>query len=246
MITRTLPPPPPISTLAAVTQLSLFLDFDGTLVEIAAGPDAIEVPGNLPSRLARLADYHEGRVALVSGRGLDNIAQHVGPLTIARAGSHGADRVDASGNPIGTAPVPLVGQTLSALATLAEIHGALLERKQHGAALHYRARPESGPAIDEAASAIASDFGLITKRGKCVIELVRPGADKAGAVRSFMDLPPFAGTMPVFIGDDVTDEDGFVAAIEFGGFGIAVGERPSRNARYTLNSVKEVYAWLNL
>lgn len=242
----TLPPPPPLSQLCEAGPVALFLDFDGTLIEIASGPDAIDVPDNLPDRFDILAARLEGRLALVSGRGLDNIHRHIGALKIARAGSHGADRVLADGSVLGERAQPLTPQVIEALADLAEEYGALLERKAHGAALHYRSNPESGEAIGVAAAAIASENGLVVKRGKCVAELVRPGADKGGAVAAFMEVAPFAGSTPVFIGDDVTDEDGFIAAEKLGGFGIAVGERASQNARYHLPLVKDVHAWLNL
>lgn len=246
MSSSALPPPPPLSQLCEAGPTALFLDFDGTLVEIASGPDAIDVPDNLPGRFDILAARLEGRLALVSGRGLDNINHHIGALTIARAGSHGADRVLADGTMLGERAQPLTPQVIEALADLARDYGALLERKAHGAALHYRSNPDSGEAIGMAAAAIASDHGLVVKRGKCVAELVRPGADKGGAVAAFMNISPFAGSVPVFIGDDVTDEDGFIAAETLGGFGIAVGERASPNARYHLPLVKDVHAWLNL
>lgn len=242
----TLPPPPSLSQLCEVGPVALFLDFDGTLIEIASGPDAINVPDNLPSRFASLAARLEGRLALVSGRGLDNINHHVGPLTIARAGSHGADRVLADDSVLGEPAQPLSPNVVEALSDLAKEHGALFERKAHGGALHYRPNPEKGEAIGVAAEAIAKAHCLIAKRGKCVIELVRPGADKCGAVAAFMNVAPFAGSMPVFVGDDVTDEDGFSAAEKLGGFGIAVGEREPQNARYHLPQVKDVHEWLNL
>ncbi|MGB7372579.1 trehalose-phosphatase [Pontixanthobacter sp.] len=225
---------------------ALFLDFDGTLIEIASGPDAIEVPGDLPQRLNKLAARMDRRLALVSGRSLDNIAEHIGPLDIARAGSHGADRLPADGPRLGEPPMPLDAAVIAALQAVSLKFDALLEQKTHGAALHFRANPESSPAIEAAASQIASEYGLDTKSGKCVIELVRTGADKGGAVRAFMDVAPFAGSVPIFIGDDVTDEDGFAAAANLGGFGIAVGERPSHNAQYTLSTVKDVHQWLSL
>lgn len=246
MSAEALPPPPPLSQLCEAGPHALFLDFDGTLIEIASGPDAIVVPSDLPQRFDALAARLDGRLALVSGRGLDNIAQHIDPLNIARAGSHGADRLLADGSYLGESPQALAAETLEALRVISQDHNALLERKAHGAALHYRANPDSGPVIEAVASRIAKDHGLDAKSGKCVVELVRPGADKGGAVRAFMDIAPFAGSTPIFIGDDVTDEDGFAAAADLGGFGIAVGERPSHNAQYTLSTVKDVHQWLSL
>ncbi|MDZ4367061.1 MAG: trehalose-phosphatase [Afipia sp.] len=112
------------------------------------------------------------------------------------------------------------------------------------AALHFRSRPELADRAVAFAQNQAKLHELEVKQGKAVVELVRAGVGKDGAVRVFMADPVFAGAMPVFIGDDVTDEDGFAAATELGGFGIAVGERPSRNARYRLKDVKEVFEWL--
>ena len=230
----------------ATGPVSLFLDFDGTIIEIASGPDAIHVPADISTRLKALADRQAGRLALVSGRGLDNLEQHLGGLNIARAGSHGAERIDALGVPLGAMPRPLDGDVVTSLRKLASKHGALFEAKRYGAALHYRSAPQSGAAIDQAVTIVAEQSGLAAKRGKCVIELVRPGADKGAALMAFMDTARFASSTPIFIGDDVTDEDGFAAARRYGGYGIAVGERPSETANYILNTVKDVHAWLDL
>lgn len=241
-----LPPPEPLSDLLTRGPVALFLDFDGTLVEIAPAPDAIAVPQDLTARLHRLDARLGGRLALVSGRGLDNMADHLGPLALARAGSHGADRLLADGARLGDAPGALCPAIIDRLARLAQTHDVLLERKVHGAALHFRSQPDLGPVIERAVGEIAAADGLVAKAGKCVIELVRPGADKGGAVDAFMAIAPFAGAVPVFIGDDVTDEDGFAAASRHGGFGIAVGERKARHATFSLSCVKDVHQWLKL
>jgi trehalose 6-phosphate phosphatase len=93
---------------------------------------------------------------------------------------------------------------------------------------------------------LAARHGLAVKRGKFVAELVRPGADKGAAVRAFMSAPPFAGAMPVFVGDDVTDEDGFAEAMRHGGLAITVGPRDSRLAAYGLADPSAVHHWLGL
>ncbi|MXO91895.1 trehalose-phosphatase [Pontixanthobacter aquaemixtae] len=241
-----LPPPPPLDALLATGDVSLFLDFDGTLVDIASGPDSIDVPDNLAARLGALSKSLGGRLALVSGRGLDNLGQHAGALGIARAGSHGAERVLADGSALGDTPQPLDPDIVRQLKAIADASGALFERKSFGAALHYRAVPEKGPGIASEALAIAQADGLVAKHGKCVVELVRPGADKGAAVAAFMEIAPFSGSKPVFIGDDVTDEDGFAKAHEMGGFGIAIGERESQNAQFALDTVRDVHEWLGL
>lgn len=241
-----LPSPPSLAELASANGVALFLDFDGTLVEIAPRPDAIDVPKGLADALSRLAAQLDGRLALISGRAISDIERHTGPLALACGGSHGADLRDAQGQPLGEAPAAIAGDVLAALGEFAARHGFMIEEKPHGAALHYR----SDPSLEDAGLAFATDLaathGLDIKRGKCVIELVGQGANKGSAVAAFMDHPAFAGALPVFIGDDVTDEDGFRAARQQGGFGILVGDRSPTLAQYRLAHPAAVQQWLQL
>lgn len=226
--------------------LTLFLDFDGTLVNIAAKPDGIAVPGFLAEGLHRLATQLDGRLALISGRAISDIEIYLGPLSIARAGSHGIERLLPDGSPLDAKPELFPAEVLERLAAFARDTGFDLEQKPHGAALHYRANPaleDEGLAF---AAKLAEAYGLVIKRGKCVIELVRPGADKGGAVRAFMKHPLFSGSRPLFIGDDVTDEDGFAAVEEFEGDGILVGDRSFTKARFGLQDPAHVLEWLGL
>jgi len=241
-----LEPPPSLQQLCAEGPLSLFLDFDGTLVEIAATPGGILVPATLGTGLFELASRLGDRLALVSGRAIPDLEHHLGSLRVARAGSHGIARELADGSALGTLAESLPLEVADSLRAFAQASGFALEEKEHGAALHYRANPDLEPQGLSFAEAIAREHGLEIKRGKCVIELVRPGASKAGAVRAFMDVPPFAGSRPVFIGDDITDEDGFAAATELGGFGILVGDRSPSTARYQLADPAAVHVWLGL
>ncbi|ABC63028.1 trehalose-phosphatase [Erythrobacter litoralis] len=238
----TLPPPPP---LAELTEHALFVDFDGTLVKIAEGPDKIDVAKDLGSRLARLAARLGQRLAVVTGRSLENLESFLDTADFYRAGSHGAHVVAPNGAMLREAQA-LPDEVIATLKRFAAERGLLYERKTHGGAIHYRAEPSQKRAVQDIAASVASEHGLSAKHGKCVVELVWPGADKGGAVRLLAERAPFAGARPVFIGDDVTDEDGMAAAAALGGFGIAVGERPSDNAIYHLNSVKDVHAWLKL
>lgn len=240
-----LPAPPRLAHLLAEGPLALFLDFDGTLVEIAEGPDAIAVPQGLAGGLQRLASRLGGALALVSGRSIDNLTGFLGPLPLHLAGSHGGHVLAPGGTPLREAE-PLPASVAEALGGYAQDNDLLYERKAHGGALHYRARPEREEEVHRFAAGLAADHGLATKAGKCVIELVWPGADKGGAVDLLCREAPFAGALPVFVGDDVTDEDGFAACARLGGFGIAVGERNSAAARHSLASVKDVHAWLEL
>ena len=239
------PPPPSLSDLALEQAIALFLDFDGTLVEIAAEPGSLDVSADLGARLAASADRLDGRLALVSGRAIENLELHCGPLRLACAGSHGAALRAADGAIIQTAD-PLPTEVIAQVMDWAEETGADHEAKPHGAALHSRARPELEESCALFLEGLADRHGLAVKRGKMVAELVRRGADKAAAVRSFMARAPFAGAMPIFVGDDVTDEDGFAACEEAGGFGVIVGERQSQYARFALPNPKVVAQWIGL
>lgn len=240
-----LPDPPPLAGLMTAGPVALFIDFDGTLVEIAEGPDAVAVSARLAEQLERLAFRMKGALAVVSGRSIDNLRAFLGPAMLHFAGSHGADVRGPSGAVL-TAAAPLPPEVSDRLRAFAAATGLLFEHKPHGAALHYRAQPDLEDSAHEIAAGLADAHGLAIKAGKCVVELVWPGADKGGAVDLLMAQPDFAGATPVFIGDDVTDEDGFAACERHGGFGIAVGERPSATARYALETVKDVYAWLEI
>ncbi|RKF19176.1 trehalose-phosphatase [Altericroceibacterium spongiae] len=241
-----LPVPPPFEALRSNGSVAVFLDFDGTLVDLALTPDGIDVPPDLATRLEAFGQKLEGRLALVSGRATDNLEQHLGPLALARAGSHGIARFRADGSRLGKEPEGLPPAVYEALQTFADSQGFDLEIKTHGAALHYRGVPHQERDGLTFAENIAKQHALHVKRGKFVIELVRPGANKGGAVQAFMEEEPFRGAMPIFIGDDVTDEDGFNAVSRLGGFGILVGDRFPTEARYMLASPKEVFKWLGL
>lgn len=246
MSAAALPPPPSLQSLVAEGPLALFLDFDGTLVDLADRPGDIAVPHDMAERLAALSQRLEGRLALVSGRSIENLEYHCGPLAIDSAGSHGAERRRADGNLLGPAPEALPDELLAGIARFAQAHGIEYEPKPHGAALHSRGVPELEEHCALFMRDIAESHGLVVKHGKRVAELVRPGADKGHAVRVFAADAPFAGSRPVFVGDDVTDEDGFVACAELGGFGVAVGARPSAAARYGLADPAAVQHWLGL
>ncbi len=226
--------------------ISLFLDFDGTLVDIAPGPDDIHVPETLIDGLHRLRACFEGRLALISGRALDDIARHIDLSGIARAGSHGADCRDKCGSSLGQAARAIDPLMVDRLEGFAVQHGIELERKSHGAALHFRSQPDLEPQAINFASGLAQSNGLAIKTGKCVVEIMAKGADKGRAVDCFMQTEPFVGSRPWFVGDDVTDEDGFAACARLGGGGILVGHKDKTSAQFGLPDVAGVHRWLGL
>ncbi|MEM8727065.1 MAG: trehalose-phosphatase, partial [Pseudomonadota bacterium] len=233
--------PPPLDMLLQGGPVSLFLDFDGTLVELAPTPDSIEPAENLAEQLAGLAEHIDGRCALVSGRAISDIENHIGKVAIAAAGSHGADIRTASGSVLGDAPTGLPSQIERDLRAFAAEHELDYEAKPHGGALHYRSNPAHGEAAHAFAEKLARAHGWAAQSGKCVVELVAGKADKGSAVFAFMREPPFCGSRPIFIGDDLTDEKGFAACRDLGGYGILVGTRAETCAQYQLPDVASVH-----
>lgn len=237
-----LPPPPPLAGLAVRHSLALFLDFDGTLVEIADTPDGIHVPDGVPAQLATLHRALDGRIAIVSGRAIADIQSWLGPLDLLIVGSHGAEIGEAA-----TGAATLSDASRAELTALTAAWPRLLvETKPHGIAVHYRQEPEAAPTVFTVMDDMAAREGLAARRGKMVVELGPKSANKGAAVARLMAAPPFAGARPVFIGDDHTDEDGFAAVAAMDGHGILVGTPRPTAADYRLADPEAVHRWLML
>lgn len=227
--------------------LAVFTDFDGTLVEIAETPDAIDVPDTLPHQLQSLIDDFDHAFAVITGREIADIDRYLSPLQLPVAGAHGAQRRRADGSldvldeALSDAADEIAGQ----LQPLLQAHpDLLLEAKDGAVALHYRQAPELAEACILAmreAIAVHHDFTLV--EGKMVIEARPAGFDKGSALRAFMQEEPFVGRVPVFIGDDTTDEDAFRVAQELGGIGIKLGPGETV-ARMRIADVASVHALL--
>ncbi len=225
---------------------ALFLDFDGTLVEIAPDPGSVRVPPALPDVLARIAHRLSGAVAIVSGRSLGEIDRFLAPFASAASGLHGLERRLAAGAPVVSVPRPEPLDRLAAAFAGSGLggDGVLVEDKGATVAFHFRAVPERGAAI----STFVRDFagersGLAVVEGKMVIEVKPGGADKGLAIRAHLATAAFRGRVPVFLGDDVTDEDGFAAVLDLGGVAVKVGEGPTV-ATHRLADVAAVHSWL--
>ena len=235
-----LSPPPALTEDAA-----LFLDFDGTLVELAATPDAIAVPAGLVPMLERLRRRLDGRLAIVSGRSLADLERHLPLHGIAFSGSHGLELQLADGTRLPlSVPIGLDDVRARVEAFAAATPGLLVEDKPVGIALHYRLAPEEGPRADAFIASLAKARGMEVQRGAMVAELRPNGATKGDAIRAFMTEPEFAGARPLFMGDDLTDEHGFAAVTAMGGSGILVGPERQSAASYRLASVGEASRWL--
>lgn len=237
-----LPPPPRLADAGGV---SVFLDFDGTLVEIAARPGDVVVPAGLPNALLALSRRLDGRLAIVSGRGLATLDRMLEGVEVAMAGSHGGEFRPAGADRAQALADPLPEPVCLALDGFAQENGGLVfEAKPFSAAVHYRDRPEIGEALHLYAVKLGEEHGLLVKHGKMVVEVTMPGSDKGNAVTRFMDMAPFAGSRPLFVGDDVTDEDAFAAVRRFDGGGILVGPMRPTQALWRLDGVAAVYRWL--
>ncbi len=217
-----LPPAPAITD-----RMALLLDLDGTLIDFAPTPDAVVVPPGLPPALSALHRRLGGALAIVTGRPVDQIDRLLPGIPHAVAGEHGAAIRHAPGAPIerGDHP-PIPAAWLAKTETALAAHpGALLERKAHGVTLHFRQAPGAGPFLRTLADALVAQLpSHALLAGKMVWEVRPRGVDKGNAVRALMARPPFLGRAPLFVGDDVTDDDAIQAARALGGLGLRVDQ----------------------
>jgi trehalose 6-phosphate phosphatase len=228
---------------------ALFLDVDGTLLPIAETPDAVSVSTHLREALRDVVPALDGAVALISGRSIAGLDRLFAPLRLPTAGLHGLERRDAAGKLHESKGDAGLEELREALCAFAEKHpGVLLEDKGRALALHYRRAPAAAEAARQLVAGITEAMQLQGKVrvlfGKMVIEIASPLADKGMAIAAFMDETPFAGRLPVFIGDDVTDEDGFAMVNRLGGHSIRVGAVETSAAAYQFPDINSVVDWL--
>jgi len=235
---------PPLPADAA-----LFLDVDGTLLDIASAPNAVMVPDGLVATLRRLNAALGGAVALVSGRreaelrkffpraGLILVAEHGAAASVPMPAGWGRKRVPAA--------------AVKAFADFAAQHqGALFEDKRHGAALHVRRAPAAAEAARRLARRLAAAHRGHVRliEGRAVFELVQAGISKGHAIEALMQRAPFRGRLCVVAGDDVTDEDGFAIANRLGGVSLRIAGRPAGDvasaAHFVLPHPAALRAWL--
>jgi len=226
---------------------ALFLDVDGTLLTIAATPTAVSVPERAVGLLARLRDKLTGALALVSGRPIADLDRLFAPLRLPVAGAHGTERRDATGRVQRRDCSAALAPAMRVLAAWAASHpGVILEDKGAALALHYRRAPELESAARDvmAAAVIAAGPAFHVQHGKKVVEITVDAVNKGSAIAQFMTEPPFLGRLPVFLGDDLTDENGFEVVNRLGGHSVAVGVNRATRARWHLRDDKQVLEWL--
>lgn len=236
-----LPPPPAFPPASA----ALFLDLDGTLAPIVSRPEQVGPDRRRAVLLKRLTSTLNGRLAVVSGRALDDLDRILERGVTPIAAVHGLVRRDAAGQVTTSAAAPGMADARLLLRDFARCDkGLQFEDKGVSVALHYRNAPKAGEAVVEAAERIAGATGLTLQLGDMVVELRTPGQDKGQSVAAFLREPPFMGSTPIFVGDDLTDEDGFAAAARLGGYGVLVGPMRPTAASYRLADTSAVSAWL--
>jgi trehalose 6-phosphate phosphatase len=237
-----MPPHAPAPSL----DFGLFLDVDGTLVDIADAPGDVVVDAELKALLAALSRRLHGAVALVSGRSVAAMDELFDPLVLPAAGLHGLERRAASGE-LHRAPADpeSLRATRASLTAFVGAHpNTLLEDKGRALALHFRLAPEFETSARHAVQAAVRELGdaYHVQEGKMVLEIKPSTATKATAVEAFLREPPFLGRTPVFIGDDLTDAAGFRVVEAAGGISIGVGYRIQ--GQWRLENPTAVRRWL--
>ncbi|MEO6186211.1 MAG: trehalose-phosphatase [Steroidobacteraceae bacterium] len=229
----------------AQTGIALFLDVDGTLIDLAPAPDDARLRADTLALLQRAFDALDGALALVSGRSVNQVDQLVWPLCLPAAGVHGLERRTAQGQHVMHADGQSLEPVRRSLRDFAgSLPGLIFEDKTLGLAIHYRHVPGAEPQVLQAVMAAAAqlDGAATVQPGDMVIELKAGPLNKGSAVADFMREHPFSGRRPVFVGDDLTDEDALQWAAAHGGFGVAVGSRVS--STYRLQDSRAVAQWI--
>ena len=225
---------------------ALFLDMDGVLAPLAETPDAVVPNARRTAVLRGLSDRLDGRVAIISGRTIAEIDRIAESAAASASGVHGLERRRADGSLDQAEADPAVRDAVAAFHQFARTRpGIIVEDKAVSAGLHYRQARDEAEAVGALAERLADETGLTLQAGNLVVELKTPGTDKGTALTAFMAEVPFNGSVPVMLGDDLTDEDGFRAASVLGGFGVLVGPPRVTAARYSLPDVEAVLAWLD-
>lgn len=231
-----------------LTEYAFFLDFDGTLVEHVTIPDKVVVGANVIPILKKLQQQTNHAVALVSGRSIQELDQFLSPLQFAASGSHGAEIRHFNGEILSVAKAPksLIDAQNQLEKFIASNPGLILETKPFGIAIHFRQAPHLSEQVRIMAEKICAltPAELAIQAGKMIYELKLNGVDKGRAINTLLTQAPFVERKPVFIGDDLTDEDGFKTVNQLDGLSIKVGEGET-HAQARFANVRQCLAWLS-
>jgi trehalose 6-phosphate phosphatase len=223
----------------------MFLDLDGTIVDIVEHPDATRVKASTLRLLEKLSESFGRALAVISGRDIPVIDRLLHPLVLPVAGVHGLRRRDASGIVHATETRDFKHITFVLEKIMGDEPGVVIERKPGAVAVHYRLRPDLERRCCEIVSEVMEqrpDLKLL--HGKMVFEIAQAGADKGAVIGAFLSEAPFQGRAPIFAGDDVSDESGFCEVNAREGISIKVGQERSA-ARFHAANVQELEDWLH-
>ncbi len=226
---------------------ALFLDVDGTLLDIALTPDQVVVPPGLVELLLRVSKGLDGALAILTGRQLGEIDALLAPAEFVGGGVHGAELRTAPGGPIIRVATAIPEALVAELTALAErMPGIITEPKGPGLAVHYRLAPDLKPVIEAELRKLLPQYGddLVLCPGRKLFEIIAAGHSKGTALETIAQLPAFAGRRPVMIGDDLGDVPALAAAQRLGGAGLRVAGEHFGRANVDLEGPEGVIAWL--
>jgi trehalose 6-phosphate phosphatase len=234
------------SLLGRADEWALFIDIDGTLLDMAAAPDAVHVPPELVGTLNRLGRTFDGAMALITGRRVADADRFFAPLKLPVSGVHGAEaRGAANGAPAMLAELVPAALTAAVRSVACELPGVVVEDKVSGLAVHYRNAPDARGTLErELRRTVLRWDSFAVRTGRKVLDVVPKAHTKGTGLAWLMGLAAFKGRRPIMIGDDHGDEPAIEAAERLGGFGLTVaGEHFSADGA-DFESPASVRAWL--
>jgi trehalose 6-phosphate phosphatase len=237
------------TVLADPDRWALFIDIDGTLLDVAATPDAVTVPAGLVQLLDSVVTGLGGALAILTGRRIADADRLFAPLALVASGVHGTELRTERGGPISTLSQEIPACVVQAMDNINRIaSGILVEHKGSGVAVHYRNAPLAHAALESEMAAIvaASSYDLVLREGRKVLEAVPLGYTKGSALEMLASRPPFKGRCPVMVGDDVGDESAFLAAERLGGLALRVAGEHYGKESADFEDVRSVRAWLKV
>jgi trehalose 6-phosphate phosphatase len=230
------------------TAIALYLDIDGTLLEHEPHPEGATCDPPLRQMLRATTQRLDGALALVTGRSVAMVDRLFAPLGLPVAGLYGLEHRMSANAAIETAhePADLAAVAEALESRFGTVEGVYFERKGPVLAVHTRAAPQIFPevraAAKEALARLPAGYRIVA--GNAGLEFLPLDALKSAAIRRFAESVPFAGRMPVFIGDDVSDESGFDYVNANNGVSIRVRPAGPTAARHTLPDVAAVRRWI--
>jgi trehalose 6-phosphate phosphatase len=232
---------------ADATNSALFLDIDGTLIDIAPAPELVRIPPDLAQLIGDLTTALGGALAILTGRPIVDVDRFLAPLAPVAAGVHGAELRMSRGGEVQLTAEPIDPEVIDAVRGVMQAEpGVFVELKRASVAVHYRLAPDAGPRIERALQGVvgSSHDHLILCKGRKVLEIMPRHISKGTALERIAELPAFRGRVPIMIGDDVSDLTAFAAAVRLGGHGLKVAGGQYGAEESAFHDPMEVREWL--